>query len=156
MHEDLNRVKKKPYIEMSEEPNRSDEVVSAEFWNGFVARNQSIIVDLMYGQLKSTVNCLTCGNISITFDPYLSLSLPIPRPQKLEVIFVPYMVHTPKTEESSAEVQAMSVFNFPMENDATVADLKDAFRTKYPYASKIHNDKLLVVTLKSGLVKDVF
>jgi len=94
MHEDLNRVKKKPYIEMSEEPNRSDEVVSAEFWNAFIARNQSIIVDLMYGQLKSTVNCLDCGNISVTFDPYLSLSLPIPRPLKLEVIFVPYMVHT--------------------------------------------------------------
>mmetsp|Transcript_18347 Transcript_18347/g.25417 ORF Transcript_18347/g.25417 Transcript_18347/m.25417 type:complete len:81 (-) Transcript_18347:853-1095(-) len=39
MHEDLNRIKKKPYIEMSEEPNRSDEVVSAEFWNAFIARN---------------------------------------------------------------------------------------------------------------------
>ena len=31
----------------------------------------------MYGQLKSTVKCLECGNISITFDPYLTLALPI-------------------------------------------------------------------------------
>jgi ubiquitin C-terminal hydrolase len=31
----------------------------------------------MYGQLKSTVKCLDCGNISITFDPFLTLPLPI-------------------------------------------------------------------------------
>jgi ubiquitin C-terminal hydrolase len=55
MHEDLNRVKKKPYVEMQDSEGRPDEVVSAEHWNAFIARNKSIIVDLMYGQLKSTV-----------------------------------------------------------------------------------------------------
>lgn len=49
MHEDLNRVTKKPYIEMSEEPNRPDVIVAKEFWDAFTARNKSIIVDLMYG-----------------------------------------------------------------------------------------------------------
>ena len=44
----------------------------------------------MYGQLKSTVTCLTCSNISITFDPFVTLSLPIARPVRVEVIFVPY------------------------------------------------------------------
>lgn len=34
---------------MSEQPNRADEVVAKEFWDGFIARNKSIIVDLMYG-----------------------------------------------------------------------------------------------------------
>ena len=63
---------------MSEEKNRPDEVVAKEFWDAFLARNQSIIVDLMYGQLKSTVTCLECKNISITFDPFLSIALPIP------------------------------------------------------------------------------
>jgi len=63
-----------------------------------------VIVDLMYGQLKSTVNCITCGNISIAFDPYLSLALPIARPFKIDAIFVPYYVHTPKTEDSEVEV----------------------------------------------------
>ena len=73
IHEDVNRVTKKPYIEMSEEPNRSDAVVAKEFWDAFLARNRSIIVDLMYGQLKSTVTCLHCGRIATNFDPYLSV-----------------------------------------------------------------------------------
>jgi ubiquitin C-terminal hydrolase len=40
--------------------------------------------------LKSTVKCLECGNISITFDPFLTLPLPIAKSQTLEVIYVPY------------------------------------------------------------------
>lgn len=57
MHEDLNRVKKKPYIDLEDSNGRPDEEVCAEHWNAFTARNKSIIVDLMYGQLKSTVEC---------------------------------------------------------------------------------------------------
>jgi hypothetical protein len=34
---------------MSEEPNQPDNVVAKEFWDAFIARNKSIIVDLMYG-----------------------------------------------------------------------------------------------------------
>ena len=49
IHEDLNRVKKKPYIEMPEPDGRPDSVMSKIYWNGFCARNQSVIVDLMYG-----------------------------------------------------------------------------------------------------------
>jgi ubiquitin C-terminal hydrolase len=39
MHEDLNRVKKKPYVEMRDSDGRPDSVVSQEHWDGFVARN---------------------------------------------------------------------------------------------------------------------
>ena len=78
--------------------------MSQLFWNAFLARNQSIIVDLMYGQLKSTVKCLECGNISITFDPYLTLALPIAKSQVLEVIFVPYdLFYLPKDASSEEE-----------------------------------------------------
>ena len=49
IHEDLNRVQKKPYVEMSEEEGRSDAEVSKEFWDAHLARNKSIIVDLMMG-----------------------------------------------------------------------------------------------------------
>jgi len=49
LHEDLNRITKKPYIEMVDKPDRQDSEVAKEFWDSFIARNQSIIVDLMYG-----------------------------------------------------------------------------------------------------------
>lgn len=42
-------------------------------------RDNSIFVKLFYGQLKSRVNCSICGHVSITFDPYNVLSVPIPR-----------------------------------------------------------------------------
>ncbi len=35
----------------------------------------------MVGQFKSTVKCLSCDKISICFDPFLLISLPIPVPR---------------------------------------------------------------------------
>lgn len=43
----------------------------------------------MYGQLKSTVKCLQCENISIKFDPFLTLSLPIAAPIQVQVTYIP-------------------------------------------------------------------
>lgn len=53
LHEDLNRVKVKPYTETKDYDGRPDEVVAKESWELFLLRNKSIIVDLMYGQYKS-------------------------------------------------------------------------------------------------------
>jgi ubiquitin C-terminal hydrolase len=45
LHEDLNRVKKKPYIEAKDSDDRPDEEFAEECWNNHKARNDSIIVD---------------------------------------------------------------------------------------------------------------
>jgi len=45
MHEDLNSVTKKPYIEQKDSNNRPDETVAQEFWDGFKQRDNSIFVD---------------------------------------------------------------------------------------------------------------
>lgn len=106
IHEDLNRVKKKPYVEMPDhDGTRPDKEMSNLFWQAFLARNQSIIVDLMYGQLKSTVRCTVCGNISITFDPYLTLPLPISRPNYFNFMLVPFDIYktVPGDDEESDE-----------------------------------------------------
>ncbi|KAJ7952218.1 Ubiquitin carboxyl-terminal hydrolase [Quillaja saponaria] len=78
LHEDLNRVKQKPYIEMKDSKDRPDEEVALECWNNHNARNDSLIVDVCQGQYKSTLVCPSCGKISITFDPFMYLSLPLP------------------------------------------------------------------------------
>ncbi|VDP94437.1 unnamed protein product [Trichobilharzia regenti] len=51
--------------------------VANEAWQYYKSRNDSIIVDLFHGQLKSTVICPTCQRKSVTFDPFASLILPI-------------------------------------------------------------------------------
>uniref|UniRef100_A0A182M9T8 ubiquitinyl hydrolase 1 n=1 Tax=Anopheles culicifacies TaxID=139723 RepID=A0A182M9T8_9DIPT len=78
LHEDLNRVMEKPYTELKDSDGRSDVIVATEAWSQHHARNQSIIVDLFYGQLKSKVTCQGCGRDSVRFDPFSLLSLPLP------------------------------------------------------------------------------
>ncbi|KAK4262966.1 hypothetical protein QN277_028451 [Acacia crassicarpa] len=78
LHEDLNRVKQKPYIETKDSDGRPDEEVAYECWKNHIARNDSLIVDVCQGQYKSTLVCPVCGKISITFDPFMYLSLPLP------------------------------------------------------------------------------
>ncbi|KAH7285349.1 hypothetical protein KP509_33G024300 [Ceratopteris richardii] len=78
LHEDLNRVKSKPYIESKDMDDRLDEEVAHENWENHKARNDSIIVDICQGQYKSTLVCPVCNKVSITFDPFMYLSLPLP------------------------------------------------------------------------------
>eukprot|EP01091_Cochliopodium_minus_P018951 TRINITY_DN781_c0_g1_i1.p1 TRINITY_DN781_c0_g1~~TRINITY_DN781_c0_g1_i1.p1 ORF type:complete len:934 (-),score=338.84 TRINITY_DN781_c0_g1_i1:16-2817(-) len=85
LHEDLNRVINKPYVEGTESNGRDDEIVAKEFWEGHLKRNQSVIVDHFQAQLKSTVCCPNCDRVSITFDPYLYLSVPVPISQEKTV-----------------------------------------------------------------------
>ena len=66
LHEDLNRVKKKPYIE--EDPK--DELLpaaerAAKQWTNHKRRNDSVIVDTFHGQFQSTLVCPDCGKVLI-------------------------------------------------------------------------------------------
>ena len=45
LHEDLNRVKSKPYNESKDTDGRPDEEVALENWTNHKERNDSIIVD---------------------------------------------------------------------------------------------------------------
>ncbi|KAL9238667.1 hypothetical protein vseg_013060 [Gypsophila vaccaria] len=78
LHEDLNRVKLKPYIEAKDDDDRPDEEVADEYWQNHLARNDSIIVDVCQGQYRSTLVCPICKKVSVTFDPFMYLSLPLP------------------------------------------------------------------------------
>ncbi|KAJ6363593.1 hypothetical protein OIU78_003715 [Salix suchowensis] len=77
LHEDLNRVKHKPYKKSKDADGRPDEEVADEYWANHIARNDSIIVDVCQGQYKSTLVCPQCHKISVTFDPFMYLSLPL-------------------------------------------------------------------------------
>ncbi|KAL1924566.1 uncharacterized protein VTP21DRAFT_4220 [Calcarisporiella thermophila] len=93
LHEDLNRIRKKPYIEIPDWPEGTpDEEIASKSWAFHKARNDSIIVDLFQGQYKSTLVCPECQKVSVTFDPFMFLSLPLPisKKTKLSFIYVPY------------------------------------------------------------------
>lgn len=77
LHEDLNRVKLKPVIEQKDVEGRSDDELANQSWKNHKARNDSIIVDICQGQYKSTLVCPVCAKVSVTFDPFMYLSLPL-------------------------------------------------------------------------------
>ena len=91
MGEDLYRKGKKPYVELNEKSNQPEDEAALEAWNKHLLRNESIITDLFHGQFKSTVCCSQCDRVSITFDPMMTISLPIPKVKKVqEFFFLPY------------------------------------------------------------------
>lgn len=85
LQEDLSRVKpRKPYIE---KPDSTDEMVgnqelirkmAAEVWSIHKRRDDSVIGDLFTGLYKSTLVCPECDKVSITFEPFNNLTLPLP------------------------------------------------------------------------------
>ncbi|GLT96373.1 hypothetical protein SLE2022_139980 [Rubroshorea leprosula] len=78
LHEDLNRVKCKPYTEVKDAEGCLDEEVAEEYWRNHLARNNSIIVDVCQGQYRSMLVCPDCKKLSVTFDPFMYLTLPLP------------------------------------------------------------------------------
>ena len=86
LHEDLNRILKKPYVENPDWEGGGDEklVELANIsWEGYLKRNDSVIVDLFQGQYKSTLVCPECGKVRkrcITIGSGLTLVLRSPSP----------------------------------------------------------------------------
>ena len=78
LHEDLNKVKSKPYIETKELSQDLSEDEHFKIKNDlYLCRNQSFIVDLIYGFYKSTLFCPNenCKNISKSFEPFNIITL---------------------------------------------------------------------------------
>uniref|UniRef100_W5L123 ubiquitinyl hydrolase 1 n=1 Tax=Astyanax mexicanus TaxID=7994 RepID=W5L123_ASTMX len=114
LHEDLNRIQNKPYTETVDSDGRQDEVVAEEAWQRHKMRNDSFIVDLFQGQYKSKLVCPMCSKVSITFDPFLYLPVPLPQKQKVLSVFyfakephkkpIKFLVSVSKENSSTAEV----------------------------------------------------
>ncbi|KAF2885430.1 hypothetical protein ILUMI_20710 [Ignelater luminosus] len=80
LHEDVNRVTTKPTPILTEiDEKLSDAEKASESWQRYLRMDNSKVVDIFVGQLKSTLRCTHCGHCSVTFDPFWDLSLPIPQ-----------------------------------------------------------------------------
>lgn len=97
LHEDLNRIIKKPYMENPESDDKTvhdPEAVKAlgeTYRKNHKARNDSVAMDLFNGFYKNTMICPVCNKVSIIFDPYslLTLQLPIENTFQHKYLFFP-------------------------------------------------------------------
>jgi len=80
VHDDVNRVRQKiPYEEIMDEAGETVQQAANRWWNHFSRRNDSQIADVFAGQLMAMTNCCECGNESWAFDPFMDVSLALPR-----------------------------------------------------------------------------
>lgn len=117
LHEDTNRVSKKPYIEKPEQlEDESDEEAAAKAWDLHLKRDDSKVLENFMGQIKSKVVCPreTCGRVSTTFEPVMYLSVPLPGTTEttIEVTFV-----------SMSPVDRMKKLNVTLSKSASIEDL---------------------------------
>jgi ubiquitin C-terminal hydrolase len=78
MHEELNSRKGAGYAALKDAPELSDAVLSKRWWDNYARANESCLKDLFVGQIHSRVTCTSCRCTSSTFDPFWSLSVPLP------------------------------------------------------------------------------
>ena len=67
LHEDLNRVLQKPYVEKPDWEGGGDEELvelANASWQGYMKRNDSVVVDLFQGQYQSTLVCPECEKVT--------------------------------------------------------------------------------------------
>ena len=142
LHEDLSRVKEKPYIEINEkELNETEDSASKRWWINHLKRENSIIVDLFHGQYRSEIYCSQCGKISITFDPYVFLGLPIPN-SNYSAKFKLFIENPFKN---------MILIDFKFSEQSTVKDLKECITSQ----NKLKKVNLLILLTKQFYFKQV-
>ncbi|CAF2712660.1 unnamed protein product [Rotaria sp. Silwood2] len=144
LHEDLNLVKVKPYVEKKDDDgNADDSTLAKEQWEYYRKRNQSKIQDIFHGQIKSLVQCLTCGTRARTFDPICFLSLPLPVKAKLRKFKIDYV-------RLSGQIKT---YHIKCDEDGHVCNLVQQFCNRFEEKKKkIHESESMItdVATKSG------
>lgn len=70
LHEDLNRIQKKPLIPAPTAAREKEletlpqQIAGAEEWQLYRFRDDSVVVDYFQGQFRNRLTCLSCENVS--------------------------------------------------------------------------------------------
>eukprot|EP00501_MAST-03F_sp_TOSAG23-6_P001518 GSMAST32.ASY1.ANO1.1580.1 assembled CDS len=79
MHEDCNIAQNKSIIKSVETIGRSDAQIAAETLSIHEKRHKSHFTSVFQGQLRSRIQCTLCGLNSVSFDPFMSVDIPLPK-----------------------------------------------------------------------------
>ena len=149
LHEDLNKVLKKPYIETK---NLSSNLTEEEQFkiqkDLYLCRNQSFIADLIYGFYKSTIYCPNekCQFITKSFEPFNMITLSLVNEaqiRKLEefhkeqnkklgiktlyITFVPFKINFKPLKFSVKIKKDMDIFTFKKKIEIITGFNKNSF-----------------------------
>ena len=146
LHEDLNRIQSKPPTEIPTGDGSNDGEVAELAWRRHRMRNDSRIQDLFAGQYRSELICPSCNNISVTFDPYTSVSVQLPQASHLELALV---VHLLERREEHRRPLKVCV-NLPRQ-DSKIVDLKRAVGALL----NVRAESLAVAEVQEGKIRSI-
>ena len=90
LSEDLNRIVDKPYTEAPDSDGRPDKELGDIWWSNHLKRELSIVVALFNGQYKNLLTCRTCKYESARFEPFSTLTVPLPEDDSLTASAILY------------------------------------------------------------------
>ena len=117
LHEDLNRIKKKPYVTMPD-VGENRLIAGARAWEAVQRRDDSIVMDTFYGQFQSTCVCPQCNRVSVSYDAFNHVSLQIPSPYNADEV-IPWSIFV-VTQKNPIPV----LYSIPLARNDTVESLK--------------------------------
>ncbi|PIA94728.1 Ubiquitin carboxyl-terminal hydrolase 12 [Cercospora beticola] len=129
IHEDLNRIHKKPYVE---NPDSEDSKVhdpsyihelGEQYRTNHKKRNDSIAMDLFSGFYKNKMECPECDKVSITFDPYSLVTVQLP----MEIAFQHDITYIPLRGRPV-------LHHIDIDKNASIKTLKESLAKKHPGA----------------------
>ena len=71
------------------DPARLKNAIEADkYWEKYLSRNRTVVAHSFQGQFKNTVICGHCSHVSVSFEPFMYLSVPLPRAldRQIEVV----------------------------------------------------------------------
>ncbi|ESP05048.1 hypothetical protein LOTGIDRAFT_109772, partial [Lottia gigantea] len=126
LHEQLSTVDDIPSVPpVLESYSENDELEADKAWDDYITENNSVVVNSFQGQFKSTIVCSECSHISVTFEPFMYLSLPIPRALERqicnEVLDEQNPWYCPQCRKNQCANKRMTVWRYP---DTLIVHLK--------------------------------
>ncbi|XP_063243702.1 uncharacterized protein LOC134542986 [Bacillus rossius redtenbacheri] len=120
-----------------------DEIEADKHWEKHLSTNQSIIVDTFQGQFKSTVVCAVCKHVSVTYEPFMYLSVPLPHAMERQicVTFVP------------AGAAELVRYLLTLDKQGKVQDMKDALLKLVDRAGLVPKKVVLAEVLENHIAR---
>ena len=73
-------------VETARDPARLKEAIEADrYWEKYLAGNSTVMAHTFQGQFRNTIICSACSHVSVSFEPFMYLTVPLPRAHELQV-----------------------------------------------------------------------
>jgi ubiquitin C-terminal hydrolase len=88
LHEDLHKMTNQLLLQNLDGDGSNDKEISQLMWEKHKSRNDSIVVDLFHGLLRSKLTCSECQKTVVSFEPFNSLSISLPAAKIISLNFI--------------------------------------------------------------------